>query len=168
MNGSRHTGTSTGRPPQAPIAPERLWLLSSRLHSAGHRRTARLIKLIVYVTFRAILPPQASLGRDVRLGHLGLGVVVHPNVSIGDRVWIWHGVTIAAQGRVGGLARVVIENDVEVGAGALILSPRDGELVIGAGAKIGAHAIVTHSVAAGARVIGVAAQVVSTTEKGEH
>ena len=68
------------------------------------------------------------------------GTVIAPFVSIGLRAGSFEG--------------PVIEERVYVGTGARILGP----LRIGAGARIGANAVVTKDVAAGATVAGVQAR----------
>jgi acetyltransferase-like isoleucine patch superfamily enzyme len=90
-------------------------------------------------------------------------------VSIGDGVFVGHGVTFVndkrprARGADGGLAGagdwdllpIKVGDDATIGSGALVL----GGVKIGAGAMIGAGAVVTADVAAGATVAGVPARV---------
>lgn len=140
------------------FSPERLWVKSSRLHSRGHRRAARLLKAANFLLFRAVLPPEAGVADDVRLGHYGMGVVIHPNVSIRSGVHIWHNVTIATRTAIGGPGRINVLEDVEIGAGALIVSPSDRVLTIGAGARIGAGAVVVSDVPPGATVVAPVAR----------
>lgn len=67
--------------------------------------------------------------------HNGLGVVVHPNVIIGNNVTIRQNVTIG--GRNGSGLPIIMDN-VEIGAGAVLL----GDIIIGESARIGANAVV--------------------------
>ncbi len=72
-------------------------------------------------------------------------------------------VTLAPRVSING--RVEIGDDVYVGTGATILPGRDDTpLRIGAGAVIGAHALVTRDVPAGATVIGAPARVLEKKE----
>ena len=79
---------------------------------------------------------------DVRLDHWALGVVVHPNVTVGRNVRIFHGVTIAGETWIGSPQRVVIEDGVLIGMGASIVPKINCGLRIGAGACVGAGAVV--------------------------
>lgn len=123
-----------------------LWRISCRLDASGWRRVARLVKMANYFAFRALLPPQAKLGQNLRLKHYGLGVVVHPNVEIGDRVTIYHQVTIAGETWIGSEHRIIIGDDVVIGVGAKIIPRSDSGLRIGSRSIIGAGAVVTKDV----------------------
>ena len=128
------------------LGPASLWYLSTRLHARGVPVVPRLIKLLNFVLFHAVLPPEADVSDDVVLEHYGLGVVIHPNVTIGRRVQIWHGVTLAAEAQVGSACRLSIEDDVMIGAGAQVIARIGSPLTIGRGAMVGAGAVVTGDV----------------------
>lgn len=85
----------------AAIAPARLWYRSTRLQRRGWRRTAALLKGINFILYKCLLPVEADVSPDVILEHFALGTVIHPNVTIGRRVRIFHHVTLAAQTWVG-------------------------------------------------------------------
>lgn len=125
--------------------PSRLWYISSKMHARGRRAMPRLIKAYIFVAFRAILPPEAILAGPVQLGHYALGVVIHPNVSIGINVKIWHNVTIAVSASPGAARRVVLGDEVEVGAGTVIISREDEDLQVVSGCRIGANSVVPRS-----------------------
>lgn len=140
------------------VGPETLWWWSCRAYRARAIAPARLLKVINYVLFKTILPYQAQIERDIRLEHYGLGVVIHPNVTIGRRVRIFQHATLAPRTRVGSPHRIIVEDDVVIGAGATLLSREDATLYVGRGAQVGAGAVVTRDVPAGQTVVGVPAR----------
>jgi serine O-acetyltransferase len=142
------------------VIPGLLWWLSSRLNRSGLRPLAWICKSINFVVFHAVLPYQAEVERDVELMHQGLGVVAHPNVTIGHRVRIYNHVTIGSDACIGSPYRITIEDDVVIGTGAKIIAKREQSIRIGAGAKIGANAVVLGDVPAGATAVGVPARCV--------
>jgi acetyltransferase-like isoleucine patch superfamily enzyme len=58
----------------------------------------------------------------------------------------------------------VIEDDVNIGANSVIISPSEGSLRIGRGARIGAGAVVSGDVPAGATVISAPARVLGADQ----
>lgn len=91
------------------------------------------------------LPPSTRVGAGLRLRH-GIGIVVNPATVIGRGVMLRHGVTLGNRRKIDDCP--VIEDDVEIGVGAVII----GEITIGRGARIGPHAVVTRDVAPGSVV----------------
>ena len=138
--------------------PVNIWWLSCRAHRNHLRWLAKLLKAFNLLVFRAILPPEADISKDLILEHYGLCVVVHPNVAIGKNVRIFHQVTLAAETWIGSPHKIVIEDDVVIGVGASIIARPDRGLNIGKGAIVGAGAVVTRDVEPGQTVIGVPAR----------
>ena len=130
--------------------PLHLQRLAHRLHLAGWCRVARTLTHLNAFVFHAVLPPETVLPRDLRLHHHALGIVMHPCVEIGQRVNIHHNVTLGTDVPHDSALRMRIEDDVSVGASAVLLGP----ITVGTGARIGAGAVVTRDVAAGATVAG--------------
>jgi serine O-acetyltransferase len=142
------------------LAPERLWLLSIALHRRGHRTLARFVKNVNSAYYHNSLPPQVTLSPDVRLEHHGFGTVIHSNVVIGRRVRIYQNVTIAMRAGAKSPHRIYIEDDVLIGANAVVISSHHQDLRIGRGARIGAGAVVSADVPPGCSVVSAAAQVI--------
>jgi serine O-acetyltransferase len=93
----------------------------------------------------------AEFGAGFVLVH-SLGVVINGSVRGGRNVRIEHQVTIGAEKR----QSPVIGDDVFIGAGAKVV----GAVRVGAGARVGANAVVVHDVPPGATVVGIPARVV--------
>lgn len=100
---------------------------------------------------------QCIIGRNAQFGpgfvlvH-SQGVVINSAVKGGQNIKIEHQVTIGAEKG----AAPILGNNVFIGAGAKIL----GVVTIGNDAKIGANAVVTKDVPAGATAVGIPAKVV--------
>ncbi|HTB69456.1 MAG TPA: hypothetical protein VK707_00550 [Solirubrobacteraceae bacterium] len=144
------------------LNPERLWLLSIALQRNGHRRLAVLVKNVNSALYHNSLPPGATVSPDIELGHHGFGTVIHTNVVIGRRVKIWQNVTIAMRAGSHSPYRIVIEDDVKIGANSVVISPYRGDLRIGRRAHIGAGAVVSRDVPPGAIVISAAPRVIES------
>lgn len=142
------------------MTPERIWLTSIRMHRKRWHRIARALKAINALVYSTCLPPEADVADDVSLWHHGLGVVIHPDTTIGWGVMIAHGVTIAAgAGHSGSGLGVVIEDGVSIGAGACIIPKEGSGLTLGEGCIVGANAVVTSDVPPYAVAVGQAAVV---------
>lgn len=136
------------------MTPERLWWWSTRLHRRGLTPLAKVLKVVNFQVFHAVLPYECQIHPDVTLWHRGAGTVIHPNTRIGRRVKIGHNVTITAGSQEPGSPLAVhLGDDVVVGAGSLIRPKRGNALHVGDGAKVGAHAVVVRDVPPGAVVV---------------
>jgi serine O-acetyltransferase len=142
------------------IGPERLWLLSIALQKRGLRPLAVFVKNVNSTIYHNSLPPGSLVSSDIRFGHHGFGTVIHTNVVIGRRVRIGHNVTIAMRAGSGSPYRIVIEDDVNIGANSVVISPHRGDLRIGRGARIGAGAVVSADVPPGCAVVSAPAQLI--------
>jgi len=91
--------------------------------------------------------------------HGGIGVVLHPDCKIGERVMIGQGVTI---GGTFGSGTPIVGSDVWIGPGVRIL----GDVTIGSNCIIGANAVVTRDVPDNSVVGGVPAKLLKTIEPG--
>jgi len=147
------------------MSPERLWRFSAFLRRKGLRRLALLVKKLNSAIYHNSLAPGVVFSPDVRFVHHGFGTVIHSNVTIGRGVRIGHNVTIAVRAATGAEHGIVIEDEVGIGAGAIILAPLGRSVRIGRGARIGAGALVVRDVPAGATVVSEPSRVLV---QGEH
>ena len=113
-----------------------------------------LLYYLIFIIYNSSIPPSTTIGRGSKLGYGGIGVVIHARAIIGKNVMISQNVTIGGKS---GLYKVpVIEDDVHIGAGAVILGP----ITIGRGAIIGANAVVDKNVEPMTVVGGVPAKLI--------
>lgn len=119
-----------------------------------------------------IIQPQVFVGNNVTIGE---GCLIHPNVSIydntviGDRVVIHSGTVLGGdafyfQKRAHGFdklkscGRVIIEDDVEIGAACTIDKGVTGDTIIGEGTKLDNQVQIAHDTIIGKRCL-IASQV---------
>jgi serine O-acetyltransferase len=99
--------------------------------------------------------PGAKIGRHFFIDH-GF-TVIGETAEIGDNVTIYQCVTLGGTNPVDGIPgkrHPTIEDDVVIGSGAQVLGP----IIVGAGSKIGANAVVTREVPKGAVMTGIPAK----------
>jgi serine O-acetyltransferase len=77
------------------------------------------------------------IGRRFRIAHQG-AIVIHEFATIGDDCTIRQGVTLGAAGRYSIDEAPVLGNNVDVGAGAVIM----GRVKVGDNSRIGANAVI--------------------------
>ncbi len=140
------------------LKPGRIWYWSCKAYQRRLILIAKLLKLFNYISFKCLLPFEAELQGEVDLRHWALGVVIHPQVQIGKNVAIYHHVTLVGETWLGSPHRIIIEDDVLIGVGAIVIGSNSGSLRIGKGAKIGAGAVVVRDVEPGQIVVGVPAR----------
>jgi len=141
-----------------------MWVSDAFLAQTLYRLKARLQALGV-----PVLPRLAHRLAMVSAGvSIGDPVVVHPGVYIVHGQVVIDGIVEIHAGTVigpfvtiglrsGDLIGPTIESDVSIGTGAKVL----GRVQVGAGARIGANAVVVDDVAPGAMVVGAPARPVS-------
>jgi serine O-acetyltransferase len=108
------------------------------------------------------LPYSTRVGRRVIIEHQSC-IVIHGASVIGDECVIRQGVTIGNRDWATRFQAPHLEERVNVGAGAKLLGP----IRIGAGASIGANAVVLEDVPAGATAVGVPARVLPGEPKSD-
>jgi serine O-acetyltransferase len=125
---------------------------------AGLRLLARVLSQLVRFLTGVEIHPAATVGRRVVVDH-GMGVVVGETAEVGDRVHMYHGVTLGGNSPEPVKRHPTVEDDVTIGANATIL----GDVTVAEGARVGAGAVVTDDVPPGATVVGVPAERVDVT-----
>ena len=101
------------------------------------------------------IPLNLQVGGGLLIPH-PQGIIINNRAVIGPNVLIFHQVTIGSNGR----GVPVIGGHVDIGAGARIIGP----VRIGDHARIGANAVVTRDVPAGAVVVGNPARLLEADE----
>ena len=144
-------------------APERLWAISRSLFQGNHPFAARVVKTLNWVVFKCLLPEQAIVGKGVILEHHALGIVMHPQVTIGDHCRIYHHVTLAAECCIGSEYRIVLGRDVTIGAHSIVVARELHSLRIGDGSVLGAGSVLTRDVPPGQVWAGNPALFISPT-----
>ncbi len=128
----------------------------------GFRVLGRFLSHLAKIFTGIEIHPGAVVGRRLFIDH-GTGVVIGETAVIGDDVTLYQGVTLGGTSLHLGKRHPTLEDGVIVGSGAQVLGP----ILIGAGARIGANAVVLTDVAAGMTMVGVPARPVMRRRKPE-
>jgi serine O-acetyltransferase len=133
-----------------------LWVhrASHALWLNGHHLVARVLSQWTRSVTGVEIHPGATIGRRFFIDH-GMGVVIGETAEVGDDVMLYHDVTLGGRSLEKVKRHPTVEDGVTIGAGARVLGP----IVVGAGAQIGANAVVVHDVPPGSVVVGVPGQV---------
>ena len=121
---------------------------------------AKIISQIARFLTGIEIHPGAKIGKNLFIDH-GMGVVIGETSEIGDRVTIYHNVTL------GGISPSInsneqrnnkrhptIRDNVVIGSGAQVLGP----IIVGKNSKIGSNAVVTNDVPENAVMVGIPAR----------
>jgi serine O-acetyltransferase len=114
---------------------------------------ARLVAEVSRFLTGIEIHPGAKIGHRLVIDH-GVGVVIGETTEIGDDCLIYQGATLGGVDFTARKRHPTLGNGVIVGSGAKIL----GAIEVGDGAKVGANAVVTKPVPAGATVVGIPAR----------
>jgi len=129
--------------------------IANKIYKAGFKRFARFIMAINQFLTNMDIHPGATIGENVFIDH-GIGVVIGETAVIGNNVTIYQGVTLGGVSLNPGKRHPTIEDDVIIGAGAKIL----GNITIGKGSKIGANSVVVKDVPPYSTVVGIPGKVI--------
>ncbi|MCU0569573.1 MAG: serine O-acetyltransferase [Oculatellaceae cyanobacterium Prado106] len=94
--------------------------------------------------------PGATIGQGVFIDH-GMGVVIGETAIVGDYCLIYQGVTLGGTGKEKGKRHPTLGKNVVVGAGAKVL----GNIELGDNARVGAGSIVLRHVPSNCTAVGV-------------
>lgn len=104
--------------------------------------------------------PGATVGQGVFIDH-GMGVVIGETAIVGDFSLIYQGVTLGGTGKETGKRHPTLGTQVVVGAGAKVL----GNIQIGNNVRIGAGSVVLRDVPSDCTVVGVPGRVVHRSSR---
>jgi serine O-acetyltransferase len=156
-DGKRNQG-SVWRPGFQAMAMYRLgrWAMTGPVY----RRPALLLYHMLHVFVRNVygieLYKDAVIGRRFLIGHQG-SIVIHQYCRIGDDCMIRQGATIGAADVFGPDDAPELGNNVEIGAGAMIM----GKVRIGNNVKIGPNAVVSTDVPDNSTVFAPQSRIIS-------
>ncbi|MEO0122698.1 MAG: serine O-acetyltransferase [candidate division WOR-3 bacterium] len=111
---------------------------------------ARLLSHISRLFTGIEIHPGAKIGRRFFIDH-GAGIVIGETTEIGDDVLMYQGVTLGGTSLEKKKRHPTIGNNVEIGAGAIVLGP----IRVGNNVRIAAGSVVVKDVPDNATVIGV-------------
>lgn len=129
--------------------------LTHFLHNKGFVFLARFISQISRFLTGIEIHPGATIGHSILIDH-GMGVVIGETAVVGNRVTLFHGVTLGGTGNHTGKRHPTVGDDVVIGAGSKILGP----INISDEVKIGSNSVVLKDIPKGATVVGIPGKIV--------
>lgn len=131
----------------------RLWLMKLPVLARWLSHVARFLTGIE-------IHPGATIGQRVFIDH-GMGVVIGETAEVGDGCTIYQGVTLGGTSLARTKRHPTLGKNVIVGAGAEVL----GAIYVGDNARVGSGSVVVRDVPANATVVGIPAHVVAQDGK---
>lgn len=129
-----------------PRFPEQLWAIARLLYQKQFFRLARVVKTLNWFLHKCLLPAEAQVGKNLCLEHYALGIVMHPQITIGNDCRIYHHVTFAAESAIGSPHRIVLGNRTTIGAHSIVIARSNSSLHIGENSTLGAGSVLTKDI----------------------
>ena len=134
------------------------------LWGRGLRWLARFVSQFSRWATGIEIHPGATIGDGVFIDH-GMGVVIGETAEVGDGCTIYQGVTLGGTSIAKGAKRhPTLGRNVVVGAGAKVL----GGFTVGDDAAVGSNAVVTKPVPAGATAVGIPARIIQAEDSARR
>jgi serine O-acetyltransferase len=131
-----------------------------RLYQAGIPILPRWLSHVARFLTGIEIHPGATVGERVFIDH-GMGVVIGETAEVGDDCTIYQGVTLGGTSLARTKRHPTLGRSVIIGAGAKVL----GAITVGDGARVGSGSVVVRDVPANATVVGIPAHVVAQDGK---
>jgi serine O-acetyltransferase len=125
------------------------------LYKLGLPFVPRFISHIARFFTGVEIHPGATIGQGVFIDH-GMGVVIGETAIVGNYALIYQGVTLGGTGKGSGKRHPTLGENVVVGAGAKVL----GNIQMGNNVRVGAGSVVLRDVPSDCTVVGVPGRVV--------
>ncbi|OYZ66318.1 MAG: serine O-acetyltransferase [Sulfuricurvum sp. 24-42-5] len=129
--------------------------IANRLYRNNFKALSRMIMGISQILTNIDIHPGATIGNRVFIDH-GMGVVIGQTAIIEDDVLIYQGVTLGGVSLIAGKRHPTIKRGAVIGAGAKIL----GNITIGENSKVGANSVVVRNVPENSTAIGIPAHAI--------
>ncbi|MFC7028014.1 serine O-acetyltransferase [Halomicroarcula sp. GCM10025324] len=136
-----------------------LYRLAHALWVRDHSLSARLVSHLARFLTGVEIHPGATIGDRLFIDH-GMGTVIGETAELGDDVLLYHGVTLGGKSMRREKRHPTLEDGVTVGASATLLGP----ITVGEDATVGAGAVVADDVPPGTTVVGNPARPVGTED----
>jgi len=136
-----------------------------RLAHTLHRAHVPMLPRLISHTSRFLtgieIHPGATIGEGLFIDH-GMGIVIGETAEIGDNCHIFQGVTLGGTSTKREKRHPTLMQNVSVGAGAKLI----GAITVGENAVIGAGSVVVTNVPPNATVVGVPGHIVAFRDPG--
>jgi serine O-acetyltransferase len=125
------------------------------LQGLGLPLMPRLISHLARFLTGVEIHPGATIGQGVFIDH-GMGVVIGETAIVGNYALIYQGVTLGGTGKESGKRHPTLGENVVVGAGSKVL----GNIQLGNNVRVGAGSVVLRDVPSDCTVVGVPGRII--------